>query len=305
MRRTFVVGCPRSGTTIVQALLARHPAIHTFPETAFFEQLHGKLEWRWGDVRAKNRTRWRQRLGLARRRTREAFAILHRQLIGSSPFPWTPLRNRPLSRRFLDLLDRSAAGAGRSMWLEKTPNHLLYIPEIEALVPDARFVHVVRRGVDVLASLADVHLRFENDAVFGGGTVHWARRWNRAMQIHHQHVDRPNHYFVFLEDLVRQPEAEWARLCDFLGLAVDTPLDSACQQPIANLDYEPWKVSAIHGQLRKADPKVDGLFGPKMQRWLQAHLASYDELRARCLSDRGRPIGHLDVAYETPKARVG
>ncbi len=305
MRRTFVVGCPRSGTTIVQALLARHPAIHTFPETAFFEQLHGKLEWRWGDARAKDRTRWRQRLGLARRRTRETFSILHRQLIGGPPLPWTPLGTQALSRRFLALLDRSAAAAGRSMWLEKTPNHLLYIPEIEALAPDARFVHVVRRGVDVLASLADVHLRFENDAVFGGGTVHWARRWNRAVQIHHQHVDRANHYFVFLEDLVRQPDAEWARLCDFLGLAADTPLDSACQQSIANLHDEPWKVSAIHGQLRKADPKVDGLFGPKMQRWLQAHLASYEDLRARCVAGRGHAAGHLHVAYEAPRARAG
>lgn len=305
MRRTFVVGCPRSGTTIVQALLARHPAIHTFPETAFFEQLHGKLEWRWGDARIKARTHWRQRLGLARRRTRETFATLHHQLIGSTPFPWAPLRASALSKRFLALLDRSAAAAGRSMWLEKTPNHLLYIPEIEALAPDARFVHVIRRGVDVLASLADVHLRFENDAVFGGGTVHWARRWNRAVQIHHRHVGRANHYFVFLEDLVRQPETEWARLCNFLGLAPDTPLDGACQQPIANLDCEPWKLSAIHGQLRKADPKVDGLFGPQMQHWLQTYLASYDDLRTRCLTERARPTGHLHVAYEAPKARAG
>lgn len=305
MRRTFVVGCPRSGTTIVQALLARHPAIYTFPETAFFEQLHGNLERRWGDARAKARTRWRQRLGLARRRTRETFATLHRQLVGRPPLPWAPICANALSKRFLALLDRSAAAAGHSMWLEKTPNHLLYIPEIEALAPDALFVHVVRRGVDVLASLADVYLRFENDAVFGGGTVHWARRWNRAVQIHHQHVGRSNHYFVFLEDLVRQPETEWMRLCDFLGLAADTPLDSACQQSIANLDYEPWKLSAIHGQLRKTDPKVDSLFGPKMQRWLQARLASYDELREHCFADRTRSTGHLHVAYEEPRVQVG
>lgn len=290
MRRTFIVGCPRSGTTIVQALLARHPAIYTLPETAFFEQMHGNLEWRWGDSLAvPKRRRWRQRLGLTRRHMRDAYAALHHQLTGRLPPMRAPLQTSTLSRRFLALLDGSAAAAGRSMWLEKTPNHLLYIPEIEALAPDAHFVHVIRRGADVLASLIDVYLRFENDHVFGGGTVHWARRWNRAMHIHSQHVGRANHHFVFLEDLVRHPEAEWARLCAFLDLPADAPLDHACQQTIADLNHEPWKVSAIHGQLREADRKVDSLFGPKMQHWLQTHLTSYDDLRAQCGNDARQP----------------
>ncbi|WP_243042647.1 sulfotransferase family protein [Dyella sedimenti] len=306
MRRTFVVGCPRSGTTIVQALLARHPAIYTLPETAFFEQLHGDLAWRWGDAQVRpSRRRWRQRLGLTRRHMREAFAALHLQLTGRRPIRPTGLHRRTLAQRFLALLDGSAAAAGRQMWLEKTPNHLLYIPEIQALAPDARFIHVVRRGEDVLASLMDVYLRFENDAAFGGGAVHWARRWNRAVDIHGRYVGHPSHHFVFLEDLVHQPEAEWERLCAFLDLPADVPLDSACQQSIANLDYEPWKLSAIHGQLRPADRKVDGLFGPKMQRWLQTHLASYDDLRALCGAHRPRTAPHLRLVGQARTAEAG
>lgn len=290
MQRTFVVGCPRSGTTIVQALLARHPAIYTLPETAFFEQLHGDLAWRWGDTGIQpRRRRWRQSLGLTRRHVRETFAALHLQLTGEQARRPAAYHWRTLSRQFLDLLDRSATASQRSMWLEKTPNHLLYIPEIESLAPDARFVHVVRRGMDVLASLADVYLRFENDDAFGGGTVHWARRWNRAMDIHGQHVGRANHHFIFLEDLVRQPDHEWARLCAFLGLPPDAPLETACQQSIANLKDEPWKVSAIEGQVREADRKVDALFGPKLQRWLHDRLASYDDLREQCMASRSRP----------------
>ena len=34
--RIFIVGCPRSGTTLLQSLLAAHPQIHSFPETHFF-----------------------------------------------------------------------------------------------------------------------------------------------------------------------------------------------------------------------------------------------------------------------------
>ncbi|ULU25350.1 sulfotransferase family protein [Dyella terrae] len=307
MRRTFVVGCPRSGTTIVQALLARHPAVYTLPETAFFEQLHGDLTMRWGDARMHIRRlrRWRQTLGLTRRHARETYAALHVQLTGKRPAMLPTYHHQSLSQRFLAVLDRSAASAERSMWLEKTPNHLLYIPEIEAAAPDARFVHVVRRGMDVLASLADVYLRFENDDAFGGGTVHWARRWNRAMEIHGQHVGRTQHHFVFLEDLVRQPDNEWARLCAFLELPPDAPLENANHQPIANLKDEPWKLSAIGGQVREADRKVDSLFGPKLQRWLHGRLVSYEDLHAQCQATRATLVSRTPKTAGILVANVG
>lgn len=289
MRRTFVVGCPRSGTTIVQALLARHPAVFTLPETAFFEHLYGELAWRWADAGARvPRPRWRQRLGLSRRRMRELTVALHEQITGRPLRQLPSWRQDKLVSQFLASLDAAAAGAGRSAWIEKTPNHLLYIPEIERLSPDARFVHVIRRGEDVLASVMDAHLRFENDAAFGGGAVHWARRWNRAVEIHRMHANHPAHHLVFLEDMLRQPDVEWARLCAFLGLPADAALEHANTQTVANLEREPWKRTAIHGQLRQSDQKVDGLFGPRMQAWLTEHLSSYQELRRLCRAQPAR-----------------
>src|SRR5579859_2592257 len=116
MRRSFIVGCPRSGTTIVQALLARHPAIYTLPETAFFEQLHGDLEWRWGDALVKPpRRKLKHRLGFIRRPARETFQMLQQRLAPGERTP-TTLFTDTLSRHFVALLDRSAAMAGRRMW---------------------------------------------------------------------------------------------------------------------------------------------------------------------------------------------
>src|SRR5258706_12754544 len=39
--RLFVVGCARSGTTLLQSFLAAHPAVLSFPETAVFGRLLG------------------------------------------------------------------------------------------------------------------------------------------------------------------------------------------------------------------------------------------------------------------------
>jgi len=34
--RIFLVGCPRSGTTLLQSMLARHDRVFTFPESHLF-----------------------------------------------------------------------------------------------------------------------------------------------------------------------------------------------------------------------------------------------------------------------------
>ncbi|PWK85837.1 sulfotransferase family protein [Fulvimonas soli] len=287
MQRIFVVGCPRSGTTLVQALLARHPLVYALPETGFFAWLYGELAWRWGDRGARpRRRRLRHRFDIARSRARKAMHALRARLPEAPrprPLPW---RTHGCARRFVALLDAQAAAAGRALWVEKTPYHLLYIPEIERLVPQARFVHVIRRGEDVLASVADANLRYDGNDAFGGGIVHWAQRWNRAARIHLDCAGRPQHHFVFLDDLIADLDVEWRRLCAFLGLDAELELDDRCAQPVADLDSEPWKRAAADGRPRRAERKAERLFGPQTLDWLRQRLVPYQELRRACAAGR-------------------
>ena len=296
MQRIFIVGCPRSGTTLVQAMLARHPAVLTLPETAFFEHLCGDLRWRWGDRDARpQRRRLRQRLGFAHKRAREALETLQRRLSSEATRrPW-PLRTDSCVRRFIDMLDARAQTEGRTAWIEKTPYHLLYIPEIERHVPDARFVHVIRPGEDVLASIADANMRYENNNAFGGGTLHWSRRWNRAAQIHREYAQQPRHHFVFLDDLTRDQQREWRRLCSFLHIDDTAELDASCDQSIADLRNEPWKRDAVSGLPGKARHKAENMFGPQVRDWLHRQLTPYEELRRSCKG--GEQQGECSVRY--------
>lgn len=296
MQRIFIVGCPRSGTTLVQAMLARHPTVLTLPETAFFEHLYGDLKWRWGDRDARpQRRRLRQRLGFAHKRAREALVTLQHRLACDTERQLQPMRTETCVRRFIHTLDARAQVEGRSAWVEKTPYHLLYIPEIEHYVPDARFVHVIRPGEDVLASIADANLRYENNNAFGGGTVHWSRRWNRAAQIHRDHAKQPHHHFVFLDDLTRDVQHEWRRLCGFLHIDATTELDASCDQQIADLRNEPWKREAVNGLPGKARRKAENMFGPQVREWLHRQLTPYEELRRSCKG--GEQRGERSVRY--------
>ncbi|WP_333677557.1 sulfotransferase [Dyella sp.] len=281
MQRTFVVGCPRSGTTIVQAMLARHPQIFTLPETDFFPRLLGGLGHRFGDEGAQPRRRnIARRLGLTRRYGRRQYTALQRSLLGDDQAsPRAPWLVDTCVKRFFATLDQLAERAGRAVWIEKTPHHLLYLPEIERYLPEARFIHVIRPGMDVLASIMDAHLRYNNTS-FNGGLRLWTRRWNRAVDIHRTCIGVRNHYFVFLEDLVRQPAVEWQRLCKFLELPTDLELDQTCHQHIADPTAEPWKQAALSGLPQPADSKVEQLFGPQLREWLREKLSSYEDLYA-------------------------
>ncbi len=156
-RRIFVVGCGRSGTTLLQSLLASHPEITSFPESHFFPQL-------------RPGRRWARKLGLISPRAPARFDAF----VAAVGWPRRVRPRLPLARgyarAFVRLLDAIALKDGKANWVEKTPHHLRYIDEIESYVPDAVFIHIIRSGADVVASYyaASNEPSFKG---FGGGLL--------------------------------------------------------------------------------------------------------------------------------------
>lgn len=287
LRRVFIVGCPRSGTTVVQAALAERGNLMTLPETHFFSHLLGALEeWIGADV-ARSERRWHSRLLYARARTH---GKLNAALAG-------PLQGRKLARHlsgrgyagdFLHLLDRTAIEQGSAGWLEKTPEHFAYVDLIEALCPDARFVHVMRSGEDVVASAVEAEMRFPDRDGFRGGAAFWVRRWNRAAETHLQHAGQPGHLVISHEDLVGDSEATLARLLAFAQLD-HQPRRFTRPTDIADLHDEPWKRNAVGGQVMPAARKFEAVFGPQTQDWIRSRLHDYGALRAEVARRQDRP----------------
>src|SRR5215831_21247568 len=120
----FVVGCPRSGTTWVQRLLASHACIRTGQESDLFDMYIGPLL----------RT-WQQELRVD---------SSGRGSVGLSCYFTDAEFVRTLKTYLLQLL---APMVGQlepgELFLEKTPIHVLFVPEIHTLLPRARFIHVL------------------------------------------------------------------------------------------------------------------------------------------------------------------
>ncbi|MEM1168432.1 MAG: sulfotransferase [Cyanobacteria bacterium P01_H01_bin.35] len=210
--RLFLVGCPRSGTTLLQSMLAAHPQILSFPETKFFWYLIPLYK-----------ERWRRKLKMVSQdfkpRLKEFFVEEINQGELLKKFSKFNFLRSQYTRQFINILDELTVSQGKTIWLEKTPEHLLYIDYIEKNVPGVKFIHLLRNGTDVVASLHEVTQKYPEP--WGGDC--WdlnlcIRRWVEAVEISRQHIHKSNHILVRYEDVVTNTEAELVKLCQFIGI---------------------------------------------------------------------------------------
>jgi hypothetical protein len=205
----FVVGCPRSGTTLVREILDGHPRLAVIDETHF---VLGLAPRRWANRRPAT-------LDDVLRHHRLPFwdvdpEALRAEVLAAGPVP----------ERFPDFVDAVLSAyarlQGKARWGDKTPGYVEHIDRLAGWFPDARFVHVVRDGRHVAASLAE---RSWGSRTAVSGAFWWVRKV-RAGRRAGERLGPERYLEVRLEDLVAEPEVWVERLCTFLGEAYDPSL---------------------------------------------------------------------------------
>lgn len=213
----FIVGCPRSGTTLLQSLLASHSAIASFPESKFFLRL----------IAEPRQHSQRYRLGLVGPQAKPTFTSFLQDVQASHlayQIPKLPLI-RLYVRAFRQVLTQLTQAQKKQLWLEKTPEHLHYIADIRRYLPRAKFVHILRSGEDTIASLYDLCQR--HPAVWGryfDGLDGCIDRWLRDIEISRTHRHHPGHAVVRYESLVAAPQPQLQRLCSFIGVEFESAM---------------------------------------------------------------------------------
>lgn len=279
VERVFLVGCPRSGTTLLQGMLAAHPGVISFPESHFFSRALGPRRSPrrpLGLIAPGGRTNlidFLRRAGLQR---------FEPQVPGSH---WVA----PYCRMFLHTLDTAARDAAKPAWLEKTPEHVFHTAAIRRYSPQAKFVHILRHGTDTIASLVDVTRKHPEHWGGSWSVEHCVRYWNRAVRASLRWRNNPQHFLVFYESLVAEPEQHARRLADFLGLPfamemIDKRSDRQAQVVDA---FEVWK-QASHGELRKAASRAGDVFDPATIARVESQTAEVERRRSEAAGLWGR-----------------
>jgi len=106
------------------------------------------------------------------------------------------------------LRDQTMA-AGKHILVEKTPRHVRRMPLIRRMVPDARFVLLVRDGRDAALSFA----KRMNDNYAAG-----VARWVQDNTIVRNERSKPDALLIRYEDIIVDAEREIRRLCGFLSV---------------------------------------------------------------------------------------
>lgn len=204
--RVFIVGCPRSGTTLVQSYLASHSNVISFPESHFFSNLKP--------------AHWFERIvGFS---SGKAYYKLEKLLEACNRLDILPSQKefgrtqRKAVKSFIKCLDTIAYENNVQSWVEKTPIHLHYIQVIERYL-NPYFIHVIRPGEDVVASMYEVTHSYPQK--WGGErTLHQCiSRWNKDILLTQNYKDYQNHLIVSYENFLEDHENEMRRITDFLG----------------------------------------------------------------------------------------
>jgi hypothetical protein len=253
--RLMIVGSPRSGTTLLQTILATQVELFTLRETHFFRHLQRRRPLRPLD-----------RLGLDRSRVRHAFGYVaeHNGLAVPGPLP------RSLAEAvaaFDRMLSQEAARRGLAGWLEKTPEHAFFAPVIRRHLPGVRFVHILRDGPDVVASLWDARRRYPESWGWLGGLDDMVRLYNRYLRAAQRARGHADSFVLLYNDLVERNLAALESLAAFLGLpAGSLSLDrvGSYRPDIVRAD-EPWKIRADDRVVDTRGGKFRSLFSPAEQ----------------------------------------
>jgi hypothetical protein len=153
MRPVFLLGSPRSGTTLLRLLLTAHPALVIAPESSFvtwFRDAYG--DWVAADSQTDRRSAFVSDLMSARKFETWGLAAedIDERIRRTSPNTYAELVTVPYE------MYADSIGKPEAQWGDKNNVHMDFVPELAELFPTIRFLHIVRDVRDCFVSGADI-----------------------------------------------------------------------------------------------------------------------------------------------------
>lgn len=286
----FVVGCSRSGTTLLQSIIATNSDFFAFPEASVLFRVADDLTLRrYGpsliapsSVRRMRAKAWLNRIGLTRgfdwRSHLHKMPELFSHAVASRDLS-REYRIKTVFRQFREIVER---GAGSRRWIEKSPNNIYVLDYLERYFKDAKFVHIVRSQYANIASIIDAAGKYESFRTrFAGefGLERAVAYYNSALRCSAMRRRSSRHFIVRYEELVNHTDVHLRRLEQFLSAP---QYSFQAIYDVSNIahDTEVWK---NHGrQIGAATDKSREVFTPAQHDFIKHHALNPDNWFPRC-----------------------
>jgi tetratricopeptide (TPR) repeat protein len=191
----FIVGFPRSGTTLLEQMLDAHPGLQSMDENPFFNRL--------ADTLRRHDSRILGNLEVLRQ------------------FDVDELR-----KRYLTMVSVKVQRQWNAQLVDKNPLNMLWLPFIHRLFPNSKYILALRHPCDVLLSCYMQNFRSSILLTASESLERLARAYVTVMEcwLHHVDVLQPQVLISRYEDLVGDFPRQAGRIAQFLELDDAAPM---------------------------------------------------------------------------------
>lgn len=214
----FVIGAPRSGTTLLRLLLTTHSDICIPPESLFFVALEPK----YGNV-SNLLPQVEDFLNDLYSKTFPKFCEwnIDRKLLSNNLKSYQEL-NYTLAVETVYQTYRQQFDPKASVWGDKNPCHIHHVDEIQKYFPESKIILIVRDFRACYSSMKNIVAKEQGakEVWAGPRTLEgMTRQWNQVVKIIEKyHQKNEQFYLVYYESLVREPSVQLTKICKWIGL---------------------------------------------------------------------------------------
>jgi sulfotransferase family protein len=206
----FVVGVSRSGTTLLRLMLDAHPELTIPAETHFVPMVANVCDELVKEGASSEAIRERA-LETMTSHPRWGDFLLDPEDVKARMEQHDPITTGDAIRAFYEA---AAAQQGKPRWGDKSPPYTYKAPRIQAALPEAHFVHIIRDGRDVALSLSEVSWGTDD---ITEAAKKWVKELRKARK-RSKELARGTYMEVHYEDLVADPEPVLRRITGHVDL---------------------------------------------------------------------------------------
>jgi len=247
----FILGNPRSGTTLLRLILNNHPLIGVPPESGFLQWWYKKY-YNWSEVDTKNDTKVNLFLDDILSSKKIEDWQLNRHNLKNSILSKNPKNYPEIITTIYEFYTNNKSIIG-----DKNNYYINHLEELNLIFPNVKYIHLIRDGRDVACSYKNINKLNPNLKYIpkvSSNIVDIANEWNNNIITIENFIQNHNSITIRYEDLISNPVETLMKVCNFLDVEYESDMLKYYQnndEPLSTLHWKKKTKETIDKQNKK------------------------------------------------------